>query len=170
MITFKRILGIFLCLPLVLTGCSSTRYTYRQVENDNDAMTSHEFHCSLTQLHNAVTAALLGKKFAIDHEDPTVGTLTASRYFTHGYQTIVVVVQSKILSKEDNVQQLWLNGIQTTERNYVSDRTRFLLFIIPFPGGGGKEVTQSKESEFMINDRKFYDDLFARVQANLDNK
>ena len=160
----KKFIIFFILLIPLLYGCSSTRYTYRQIEEDQDPFTSHRFKCAMTILHKAVTEVLLTKKFAIDHEDAAAGTLTGSRYFTHGYQKIVVVVQSKILSKSDNEQQLFLNGVQTTERNYVADRTRFLLFIIPLPGGGGKEVTQSKESEFVINDKQFYDDLFNDIQ------
>ena len=160
---------LILFVPLICS-CASTKYTYRQIEDDKDPFTSHTFQCSLPALHKAVAQTLLTKKFAIDHEDAINGTLTGSRYFTHGYQTIVVVVQSKILSNSDNAQQLWLNGIQTTERNYVADRTRFLLFIIPLPGGGGKEVTQSKESEFVINDKSFYDDLFTNIQQVVNAK
>ena len=165
----KNIFILFIFVSLIC-GCSSTRYTYRQIEQDKDPFNSHTFQCSLPILHKAITQVLLTKKFTIDHEDAVNGTLTGSRYFTHGYQTIVVVVQSKILSKSDNIQQLFLNGIQTTERNYVADRTRFLLFIIPLPGGGGKEVTQSKESEFVINDKDFYNDLFTNIQQVLDSK
>lgn len=165
----KRLLTLIFLIPFIF-GCSSTRYTYRQIENDKDQFTNRTFQCSLPALHKAVARVLLTKKFVIDHEDAVNGTLTASRYFTHGYQTIVVVVQSKILSNSDNAQQLWLNGIQTTQRNYVADRTRFLLFIIPLPGGGGKEVTQSKESEFVINDKSFYDDLFTNIQQVVNAK
>lgn len=164
-----RILFLIFLVPLVC-GCSSTRYTYRQIEEDQDPFTSHRYQCSMATLHKAVTEVLLTKKFTIDHEDAVNGTLTATRYFTHGYQKIVVVVQSKIISKDDNDQQLFLNGVQTTERNYVADRTRFLLFIIPLPGGGGKEVTESKESEFVINDKGFYNDLFNNVQSALNTK
>lgn len=121
----------------------------------------------MTELDKAVTQVLLMKKFSIDHEDAVNGTLTGSRYFTHGYQKIIVVVQAKILSKNDKEQQLFLNGIQTTERNYVADRTRFLLWIIPLPGGGGREVTESKESEFVISDKPFYDDLFNNIHKSL---
>jgi len=134
----KNLLFLSLLIVPFVSSCSSTRYTYRQIEEDQDPFTSHIFQCSLPTLHKAVAQVLLTKKFVIDHEDAANGTLTGSRYFTHGYQTIVVVVQSKIIPKSENVQQLFLNGIQTTERNYVADRTRFLLFIIPLPGGGGK--------------------------------
>ena len=165
----KHFFLLLFLIPFVCS-CSSTRYTYRQIENDNDNFTSRTFQCALPELHKAVVRVLLTKKFVIDHEDAVNGTLTASRYFTHGYQTIVVLVQSKIIPKSDTAQELFLNGIQTTERNYVADRTRFLLFIIPLPGGGGKEVTQSKEAEFVINDKKFYEDLFNKIQSEVDTK
>ena len=161
---------LLLLIVFLISGCAGTKYTYRQIEDDKDSFTSREFQCSLSVLHKAVEQVLLTKKFTIDHEDAVVGTLTGSRYFTHGYQTIVVVVQSKILSKSDNQQELFLNGVQTTERNYVADRTRFLLFIIPLPGGGGKEVTKSKEAEFFINDKQFYDDLFSEINKVIITK
>ena len=162
----KLLLSLFLVLSFF--GCASTKYTYRQIEDDKDQFTSHAFQCSISDLHKAVTEVLLMKKFTIYYEDAVNGTLTGSRYFTHGYQKIVVVIQSKIISKNDKEQRLFLNGIQTTERNYVADRTRFLLWIIPLPGGGGKEVTESKESEFVISDKPFYDDLFNDIQKVLN--
>src|SRR5450755_1825660 len=105
----KNILFILILFVPFIAGCSSTKYTYRLIEEDKDPFTSHAFQCTLSALHNAVTQVLLTKKFAIDHEDAVNGTLTGSRYFTKGYQTIVVVVQSKILSKSDKLQQLFLN-------------------------------------------------------------
>ena len=112
----KNYLFIFVFGAILLVGCASTKYTYRQIENDNDSFTNRVFKCSMAELHKAVTQVLMTKKFTIDHEDATNGTLTGSRYFTHGYQKIVVVVQSKILSKNDKEQQLFLNGVQTTQR------------------------------------------------------
>ena len=163
----RKYLALFLFVALCSGGCSSTKYTYRQIEDDKDSFTSRVYQCSLPALHRAVLQVLLTKKFSIDHEDAATGTVTGSRYFTHGYQKIVVVVQCKILPRNDHEQQLFLNGVQTTARNYVADRTRFLLFIVPLPGGGGKEVTESKESEFVINDKPFYDDLFSDIQKAL---
>ncbi len=158
----NHFLTIFILL--FLCSCSSTKHTYKQIADDRDTYTTRSYHCSLSDLHKAVTQVLLTKKFIIENEDVTIGTLNASRFFSKGYQTIAVVVQSKILSKNDKEQHLFLNAIQTTERNYVADRTRFLLFLIPLPGGGGKEVTKSKESEFVINDKSFYDDLFTNIE------
>ena len=110
---------------------------------------------------------LLSKKFVVDHEDQASGLITAKRVFSKSYQNVAVVVQTKIISQGDKEQELYLNGVQTTERNYVADRTRFFLFIVPLPGGGGKEVTKAKESEIIIDDKDFYKDLFDAVQKEL---
>lgn len=97
--SLRKILLFSTLSTLFFCGCSSTKYTYRQIEDDQDPYTAHKFQCSPDELHKAVVQVLLTKKFIIEHEDATGGTLNASRVFSKGYQTIVVVVQSKIISK-----------------------------------------------------------------------
>ena len=160
---------IFLVLMIAATfiGCSSTKYVYRQIQQNKDSYNTHTFTATAVQLQKALTKMLLSKQFAIDKEDTLAGTIIASRYFSQSRNNIVVVLQARIFSQDEGHQQLFLNGIQTTQRNYVVDRTRFLLWLIPLPGGGGKEVTKTKESEASIEDKSFYADLFDAIQKDL---
>lgn len=160
---------LFAIFPLILfVGCSPTRNIYREVMKDEEPNNTRIYQTSVKDLHKAVARTLLAKKFVIDNEDPEAGTLTASRFFSKSYQNVVVAVQSKIMSKGEKEQQLFLNAVQTTERNYVADKTRYFLFVVPLPGGGGKEVTKSKESELVIEDKVFYEELFSQIEKNIE--
>ncbi|NTV29749.1 MAG: hypothetical protein HGA80_06700 [Candidatus Omnitrophica bacterium] len=158
---------LVICGLLTVLGCSPTRYIYKEITADKDPYNSQVFQATMPQLLDAVEKTMLTKKLSIEAEDKTAGTLTAFRKFSRGYQTVVVVLQAKIISNCDNEQQLFLNGIQTTERNYVEDKTRFFLWLVPLPGGGGKQVTTSKETDVFIEDKEWYQDLFAEIQKVL---
>ena len=155
-------------LTVVIAGCSSSQYVYRQIQQDKDSYNVRTFAATAAQLQKALTQMLLSKQFAIDKEDNLAGTIIASRYFSESRNNIVVVLQSRMFAQDEGHQKLFLNGIQTTQRNYVVDRTRFLLWLIPLPGGGGKEVTKTKESEASIEDKSFYSDLFDAIGKNLN--
>ena len=163
----KNTLLSFFAVGLILSGCSSVQYTYRQIQKDNDNYNSRVFSATAAQLQKALNEMLLSKKFQIDKEDEAAGTLVASRYFSQSRNNIVVLLQARIFAQDQGHQKLFLNGIQTTQRNYILDRTRFLLWVIPLPGGGGKEVSKTKESEASITDKAFYNDLFDAIQKNL---
>ena len=155
-----------LILAVALAGCSPTKYIYREITKDKDAYNTRTFQTTLPELQQAVEKVVLAKKMSIDKEDAAAGTLTAFRKFSQGYQTVVVVLQAKIMPSGKD-QELYLNGIQTTERNYVEDKTRFFLWLVPLPGGGGKQVTTSKESDVFIDDKDWYRDLFNEIQKTL---
>lgn len=55
----------------------------------------------------------------------------------------------------------------TTERSYVADRTRFFLFIVPLPGGGGNEASTVKEGEKVINDKNFCKKFFDEIEKTI---
>lgn len=158
---------LIICLALFAAGCSSTKYVYKEITQDKDPYNSRTFQCSSAELLTAIERMVLSKKLSLETEDKAAGTLTAFRKFTRGSQTVVVVVQAKIISSTEKEQQLFLNGIQTTERNYVQDKTRFFLWLVPLPGGGGKQVTTSKEADVFIEDKAWYQDLFNEIQKNL---
>ena len=166
-----RLRTLMLIVPaLVLAACSPTRNIYKEITRDKDPFSLRVYQCTASELLVAVEKVVLTKKLSIGTEDKAAGTLTAFRKFSQGYQTVVVVLQAKILSNGEAEQQLFLNGIQTTERNYVQDKTRFFLWLVPLPGGGGKEVTTSKESDIFIEDKEWYKDLFDEIQKALPKK
>lgn len=158
---------IILFLGIIfIAGCSSVP-VYKEIQKDNGHDNVRSFMATAAQLQKALMKTLLSKQFTIDKEDAAAGTMNASRYFSQSRNNIVVVFQSRMLAEDASHQQLFLNAIQTTQRNYIADRTRFLLWLIPLPGGGGKEVTKTKESEATINDKSFYDDLFKAIEKNI---
>ncbi len=69
------------------------------------------------------------------------------------------------MASGENASTVYLNGVQTTEVSYVADKTRFLLFVIPLPGGGGKEASSIKEGEKTITDPQFYQMFFKTIEA-----
>ncbi|MEI7999134.1 MAG: hypothetical protein WCH62_06490 [Candidatus Omnitrophota bacterium] len=151
---------------LTLAGCAGAP-VYKQIQKDNATYNSRTFTATSEELQKALSQMLLSKKFQIDKEDDVAGIVLASRYFTHSRNNTVVVLQGKMFAQGEGRQKLFLNAIETTQRNYVVDRTRFLLWVVPLPGGGGKEVTKTKESEASIEDASFYTDLFDAVGRNL---
>ena len=165
----KRLLAMTLAVVITFTGCSSNKYIYREIEKDKDVYNERAFTTTPLQLQQAVTEMLLSKKFVIDNNDPITMTVSARRFFSRSRESIVVVVQAKIIPVDDMVQKLYLNAVQTTERNYVADRTRFLLWVVPLPGGGGKVVSNTKESEMVIEDKDFYRDLFDEIQKKISH-
>ncbi len=165
---FKILIIIFVFTAL--TGCSSTQYTYREIEKDKAVYNERAFQVGASPLHKAVTEMLLSKKFVVDSDNPVDWTVSARRYFSKSQKSIVVVIQSKIIPVDEKSSRLYLNAVQTTERNYVADRTRFLLWVVPLPGGGGKVVSNSKESTMVIEDKTFYADLFDTIEKKLKIK
>ena len=66
--------------------------------------------------------------------------ILAVRSIKKGKRTWILALQAHFFKLDDNKTRLYLNAIETTERTYVADRTRFFLFVVPLPGGGGKEA------------------------------
>ncbi|MBF0531688.1 MAG: hypothetical protein HQL23_01160 [Candidatus Omnitrophica bacterium] len=162
---YSYVFRILICLGIF--GCSSTKFMYQEIAKDKDTYNMRVFPVALPQLQEAVEKVMLAKKMSIESEDKTSGTISAYRKFSRGYKTIVVVLQSKIVSNSAAEQELFLNGIQTTERNYVEDKTRFFLWLVPLPGGGGKHVTTAKEADVFIDDKAWYGELFDAIQKAL---
>ena len=51
----------------------------------------------------------------------------------------------------------------------MADRTRFFLWLIPLPGGGGKEASKIKEEEKTIEDKEFYQRFFEEIEEGIKN-
>ena len=137
----------FSCL-LVVAGCAAS--VYKNVFKDGDSFNNRTYNVPASELYKIVNHVLMVKNFITEKEDEESGFIMGKRSFQRGKRTIVLVAQAKIEPVNDKRTLLFLNAIQTTEVSYIADRTRFLLFVIPLPGGGGKQASQIKEGEKVV--------------------
>ena len=148
---------------LVLGGCSQAYY--KQVLNEEPVGNARRFPVTTDALYDAVSQSMLERNFILENENKANGFLLGKRTFQDGRRTATVLLQAKIMPcGGGQASTLYLNGVQTTEVSYVSDRTRFFLFLIPLPGGGGKQATSIKEGEISIRDAKFYGMFFKTIE------
>lgn len=153
-------------LVLLCASCSSTKL-YKEVMLDTEEINLRSYDVSQDVLFPSVIETFMIKKFIIENEEPAQGRLTGTRYFHHGKNNSVIALQAKFIKKGDHKTTLFLNAVETTEKNFVQDKTRFFMFLVPLPGGGGKEVSSYKESEKVIDDKEFYDTLFAMIDKKI---
>ncbi len=162
----KRI--IFTILFVFLLNACAAPSAYRQVFKDTTTYNSKEFNVSKDVLYTAVIKSFLEKKFIISSEDEDKGNILSERAFQKRKRSFTVVVQGKITPSSEGRSKLYLNAKETVERLYVSDRTRFFLWLIPLPGGGGKQASKVVEREKIIDDELFYKNFFTIVENNLE--
>jgi hypothetical protein len=137
------------------------------VFNEKESYNSKEFSVPANILYQAASRAICAKNFIIEKEDIDKGFILAKRSFQRGKRSIVLVVQAKMDTSCNDKTMLYLSALQTTEMYYVSDHTRFFLFLVPLPGGGGKNASQVKEGEKVIDDKEFYKNFFAEIQREV---
>lgn len=158
---------IYLLVIVILVGGCGTPSVYREVfKNSPSQYNSRTFSCSQNLVYAALLKALYSRQFIVENENKETGDLLAKRSFQKGKRSITLLLQTKMVTNEDGTT-LFLSAIETTERLYVSDRTRFFLLVIPLPGGGGKEATKIKEQERPIEDRKFYQQFFDAIEKEI---
>ena len=153
---------------LLLWGCASTP-VYKEVFKEDVDYNKREFNVSSDVLYQDVVKAICSKSFIIENEDKESGFILAKRYFQKGKKNIILALQAKIVAEGEECATLYLNAVETTERLYVADRTRFFLFLIPLPGGGGKEATKIKEGEKIVEDKEFYTKFFSLIEREIEN-
>jgi len=160
-VLFYCLIGFFL-----IDGCASAP-VYKEVFKEKVNYNKREFNVSSEILYQAVVKAICSKSFIIENEDKERGFILAKRYFQKGKRNIILALQAKIVTEGEEYTNLYLNAVETTERLYVADRTRFFLFIIPLPGGGGKEATKIKEGEKIVEDKEFYQNFFSLIEEEI---
>lgn len=165
----RRMIVFLLFFSFFVNGCGGNP-AYRSVFREKAAYNSKKFPVSKDILFNAVLKAVYSKQFIVDKEELESGFILAKRVFQKGKKTTVLLIQAKITSDSEQKSALFINAIQTTERLFIADRTRFFMFIIPLPGGGGKEAKKITEEERQIEDRKFYNDFFSCVEKEVNLK
>ena len=158
--------GIAVLAVLFLSGCATFNPS-REVFKEKVTYNSKEFSVSGGLLYQAVIKVIYAQKFVIEKEDKEGGFILAKRYFQRGKRNIILILQAKLISETDK-SVLYLNALQTSERLFVADRTRFFLWLIPLPGGGGKEASKIKEGEKIIEDREFYQKFFDRIEEEIN--
>ncbi len=157
--------GLLLTGIIAISGCATP--VYRDVFKEKESYNSREYAVPADILNQAVTRAICSRNFIIEQEAVEKGVVLAKRSFQQGKRTVVLVLQAKLDSLSDDKTMLYLTALQTTETYYVSDHTRFFLFLVPLPGGGGKNASQVKEGEKVIDDKNFYQDFFNAIQKEV---
>jgi hypothetical protein len=165
MCPIKNIFFFTSVLLSLISGCSTP--SYRQVFREKEIGNSRQFLVSKEALCKATVKALCENNFLIESEDFERGFISGKRSFHRGRKIIVLLVQSKIVAEGENMSTVYLNAMETTEVSYVADRTRFFLFIIPLPGGGGKEASSIKQQEKTVEDKKFYKNFFNAIEKEI---
>jgi len=163
----KRII-FFVLLCLFASGCSSGG-AYKEIFKEKTSYNSKEFAVTKEMLNTAVLKTIYSKNFLIEKDDSANGFILAKQLFQKGKITIVLMLQAKMIADSPEKTTLYLNAVETTERVYVSDRTRFFLFFIPLPGGGGKEANKVIEGEKQIKDKNFYRQFISEVERHLND-
>jgi hypothetical protein len=153
--------GLIVLAVFFLSGCAQPYYT--QVLNEQPVANTRHFPVTADTLYQAVIQSMLERNFLLENESKTNGFLLGKRTIQDGRRTASILLQAKIVPSGEEASTVYLNGVQTTEVSYVADRTRFFLFLIPLPGGGGKEASSIKEGEKTIRDPKFYDVFFKTI-------
>lgn len=162
-----RNLIYLLTIVVLISGCG-TPSVYREVFREGPTRyNSRTFPYSQEVVYTAILKTLYSRKFIVENENKETGDLLAKRSFQKGKRTIALILQAKFLAGSEDETTLFLTAMEISERLYVADRTRFLLFIIPLPGGGGKEATKIKEQEKLIEDKKFYQQFFEAIEEEI---
>jgi len=162
-----KIVILLLVVCMFVAGCASAP-VYKEVFKERPTYNQKEFSEPKETLYQAVIKAIYSKGFIVEEEDIERGFILAKRSFQKGKRTIVLLLQARVIPEADNKSTLYLNALQTTERFFVADRTRFFFWLIPLPGGGGKEATKIKEGEKVIKDKEFYQDFFKVIEEEIE--
>jgi hypothetical protein len=150
-------------LFIQIAGCAST--TDRMLQ-DKPLGNSRDFKASSDVVFSACKRALYDYNFSVEKADTKEMFLLGKKAEQEGRKTHLLLLQVRIEKNVDGASA-YLNAYQTTEQEYVKDNTRFLLWIVPLPGGGGKEASSVKAGEKTVNDKKFYDRIFVKIADNI---
>ncbi|MCK5580193.1 MAG: DUF2242 domain-containing protein [Candidatus Omnitrophica bacterium] len=162
----QKLIIFLLLMSFSFVGCGTTKM-YSEVFKEDTSYNSREYQVASPDLFNIILKTFYSKGFIVDSEDKENGMIVAKKIFQKGKRNIVVALQAKIILDGEIGSSVFLNAVQTTEKLYVADRTRFFMFLIPLPGGGGKQATKVQEGEIIINDKDFYSEFFALIEAKI---
>lgn len=147
---------------LFLSGCA-TFSPSEEVFKEKANINSKTYDVSINACFDTLRQVVLRKNFFLVSEDKEAKRLQATRYFQKGRRSIVIVLNASLQSLEENKTTVYLNAVQTTEKVYAQSHTRFLLGLIPLPGGGGETAERLKEGERTVEDQKFYEGFLEEI-------
>ena len=148
----KKSIILILGICFLISGCS-TAATYKEVFKNKPNFNLKSFSAAQEVLYQATVNAICSRQFMIEEENKEKKIISAKRLFQKGRKTITVLLQAKISPGEENSSNLFLNAIQSTQGSYVADRTRFILWFIPIPGGGKKRQSRLKKKKKQLTIR-----------------
>ena len=152
---------------LLLSGCGGPSAYNRVFKRTAQHINSQTYAADHEVCWNAVNRATLALNFSVDQQDKARGLLQASRYYTEGKRTTTITVQANVQVQGQQRTTVYLNAVQRTERLFARSHTRFFLWVIPLPGGGGTEANRVKEAERTVDDKQFYQAFFRTIEQEL---
>jgi hypothetical protein len=153
------VLAMFLMIVLI-TGCATGGY--KDVFNDEKSPNVKTFNVLPDDCYIASKRAVLSQNFRIEREDLQARSFTAARYFEDGKDTIVVTINANVIAAGKDRSTVYASATQHVEKVRVKTE-RTLLGLVP----AGSEATKVKQEERTIEDKEFYNKLFAALEKEL---
>ncbi|MBN1586088.1 MAG: hypothetical protein JW937_01515 [Candidatus Omnitrophica bacterium] len=164
----KKLLIGTLAVLLCCTGCSGSSAYKRVYKGHKDALNSRHYAQPLEICWSATKRMLLDHNFTIEEESGDMHRILAKRHFKDGKRT--VTLSSEVLLEPDpkGGTTIFINAIETKEKYFVRSHSRFFLWVIPLPGGGGKSASEVQESKRTIVEKKFFKRSFEAISDQID--
>jgi hypothetical protein len=156
----SAVLLMFL-MAILTTGCATS--AYKNVFKDENSPNVKTFNALPDNCYLAAKRAVLSQNFRIEREDLQARSFTAARYFEDGKDSIVVTVNVNVIAAGKDKSTVYASATQHVEKVRVkSDRA--LQGLLPV----GSEATKVKQEERTIEDKDFYNKLFAAIEKELN--
>lgn len=151
---------------LLLAGCGGPS-AYQRVFREPSHFNSKVYSADMATTWAAASRAVLALNFAIEKQDKEQGLLQASRHFREGKRTTHLALHLTLQAEPTHQTRVYVSATETAEKVFTRSHTRFFLWIIPLPGGGGTEANRVTEGERTIEEKRFYDSLFQAIDQEL---
>ena len=156
----KTALLITFLMAALTTGCATGGY--KDIFNDANSPNVKTFNVLPDDCYIASKRAILGQNFRIEREDLQARSFTAARYFQDGKNTVVVTINANVIAAGKDKSTVYASATQHVEKVRVKTE-RTLLGLVP----AGSEATKVKQEERTIEDKDFYNRLFAALEKEL---
>jgi hypothetical protein len=148
-------------LVMLLAGCAGNAYKKVFINGSNN-LGVRDFNAPPDISYAATKRAVLNQNFRIEEEDVQARSFTAARYFEDGKDSIVVTINANVMPSGRDKSTVYISATQHVDKVRVKvDRT--LLGLLPI----GSEATKVKQEKRTIEDRDFYERVFAAIEKEL---